>query len=94
VGDGVGGWVWVGAVVGDGIGVWVSVGIWCDVLVGTDVPVSSGRRPHADNARLKDVNPLNLRKSCREIFFDLSFVIAYSFLAYIANRLISEGRNT
>ena len=82
MGDGVGDGVLVGAGVGDGIGDGVSVGIGREVLVGTGVAVSSGRRPHADNARLKDATSPNLRKSRREIFFDLSSAIAYSFWGY------------
>jgi hypothetical protein len=87
VGDGVWGRgiSWRGGV-GDGIGDGVSFGIGREVLIGTDVPVSSGRRPHADNARLKDVTPPNLRKSRREVFFDSSFAIAYSFLGYASNQ--------
>jgi hypothetical protein len=42
------------------------------------VSVGFGPSPHADKARLSDVMPLHLRKSRREIFFDLLVTIAFS----------------
>jgi len=58
----------------------VGNGVGRGVMVGAGVGVSVGleSRPHPDKARLNDVMPLNLRKSRRDIFFDLLFTITHS----------------
>lgn len=74
MGEGGGGRVVVGADVGDGVG----RGVVVDAGAGVGVSVGFELRPHADKARLNDDMPLNLRKSRREIFFDLLFIITRS----------------